>query len=54
MVATFLTVLAAGLLGGGVVANVTALVVIAGAALALIAIFNGVRTFAQLCELRRD
>ena len=54
MVATGLTLLAAGMLGGGIAADITAMVVIAAVLLVLVGIFNGVRTFVALCELRRD
>jgi hypothetical protein len=51
---TLLTVFAAGLLGGGIAADLTVLIVIAAVALALIGTFNGVRLLVRLCELRRD
>ena len=54
MVPTSLTLFAAGLLGGGVAADITVMIVIAAVALALIGIYNGVRNLASLCELRRD
>jgi hypothetical protein len=49
-----LTVVAAGLLGGGIAADITVVVVVAAVALTLIAIFNGVRHLVSVCELRRD
>jgi hypothetical protein len=49
-----LTVFAAGLLGGGIAADITVIIVIAAVALALIGIYNGVRNLVSLCELRRD
>jgi hypothetical protein len=54
VIATLLTLLSAGVLGGAIAANMTAIVVIAATALALIGIYNGLRTFVRLCELRRD
>ena len=54
MVPLSLTVFAAGLLGGGIAADITVIVVIAAVALALIGIYNGVRNLVSLCELRRD
>ena len=54
MVPLSLTVFAAGVLGGGIAADITVIVVIAAVALALIGIYNGVRNLAALCELRRD
>ena len=54
MVPTCLTVFAAGLLGGGIAADITVLIVIAAVVLAVVGIFNGVRNLVSLCELRRD
>ena len=49
-----LTVFAAGMLGGGIAADITVIIVIAAVALAAIGIYNGVRNLVSLCELRRD
>jgi 4-hydroxybenzoate polyprenyltransferase len=54
VIPTMLTVAAAGLLGGAIAANVTAIVVIAAVALVLIGIYSGGRIFADLCDLSRD
>jgi len=54
VIPTLLTVFIAGLLGGAIALEVTAIVVIAGVALVLIAIANGGRNFAKLCDLSRD
>jgi hypothetical protein len=54
MTPTLLTVIAAGLLGGGIATNLTVIVVIAAVALTLIALYNGLRHLISLCELRRD
>jgi|tagenome__1003787_1003787.scaffolds.fasta_scaffold17409689_1 hypothetical protein len=51
MIATLLTVFSAGVLGGALVVNLGAIVVIAAVALALIGIFNGMRTLVRVCEL---
>jgi hypothetical protein len=49
-----LTVFAAGMLGGGIAADITVIIVIAAVALAAIGVYNGVRNLVSLCELRRD
>ena len=54
MVPAVLTVTAAAVLGGGIAADITVIIVIAAVALAGSAIFNGVRNLVSLCELRRD
>jgi hypothetical protein len=54
VIATFLTVLAAGALGGGVAADLTVLIIIAAVALVLLGTINGLRNLVRLCELRRD
>ncbi len=54
MVPLSLTVFAAGLLGGGIAADITVMVVIAAVVLVVIGIYNGVRNLVSLCELRRD
>lgn len=45
---TVLTVIVAGMLGGAIAVELTALVVIAAAVLALVAICNGVRMLAHV------
>jgi hypothetical protein len=49
-----LTVAAAGLLGGGIAADVTVMVVVAAVALVALGIYNGVDNLVSVCELRRD
>ncbi len=45
-----LTVLTAALLGGGIATGVTAVIVVAAAALVLIGLGNGVVNLAHLCD----
>ena len=54
MILTFLTVVAAGLLGGAIAADITAIGVIAAIALVLIGVFSGLRMFADVCDLSKD
>jgi hypothetical protein len=54
VIPTGLTLLAAGLLGGGIAADITVMIVVAAVVLVVVGIFNGVRTLVSLCELRRD
>jgi hypothetical protein len=54
VIPTGLTLLAAGLMGGGIAADITVLIVIAAVVLVVVGIFNGVRNLVSLCELRRD
>lgn len=54
VIPTGLTLLAAGLMGGGIAADVTVMVVIAAVVLIVVGIFNGVKTLVSLCELRRE
>lgn len=53
MLPALLTVVTAALLGGAIVAEITAVVVIAAAALALIGLGNGVRNLAHFCDACR-
>ena len=50
---TVLTLIAAAALGGAVALELTALIVLAGLALAVIAAANGVRTVGRVFELLR-
>ena len=54
MIATLLTLIAAGVLGGAIAADVTAIEVIGAVALVLIGAYCGLRHFADLCDLSRD
>ena len=54
MIATFLTVVAAGLLGGAIAADLTAISVIAAVALVLIGVYSGLGMFADVCDLSKD
>ena len=45
---------AAGLLGGGIAADVTVMIVIAAVVLIVVGVYNGMRNLLSLCELRRD
>jgi hypothetical protein len=54
MALTVLTVVAAAALGGGVAVDVTALVIGAGVALALVGLANGLRTLGELTTLLRN
>lgn len=55
MLPVLLTVLTAALLGGAIAAGITAVIVIAAAALALIGLGNGVVNLAHFCDdQRRD
>jgi hypothetical protein len=47
---TLLTVFFAGVLGGGIAANVTVIVVLAAIALILVAAYNGLRSLLYLLE----
>jgi hypothetical protein len=49
-----LTVLAAGLLGGGIAAGITAVVVVAAVALVAIAAYNGLRNLLYVCDATRS
>lgn len=51
MMLTFLTVIAAAVLGGAVALELTALVVLAGVALVVIGAANGVRTIGRTFQL---
>ena len=51
MMLTLLTLIAAAALGGAVALELTALVVLAGVALAVIGAANGARIVAQMSEL---
>jgi hypothetical protein len=53
MMLTFLTLIAAVALGGAVALELTALVVLAGVALAVIGAANGVLTVGRMFELLR-
>jgi hypothetical protein len=53
MMLTFLTLIAAAALGGAVALGLTALVVLAAVALAVIGAANGVRTVGRTFELLR-
>jgi hypothetical protein len=54
VIATVLTVVAAALLGGAIAADVAVVVVLAAIALVAIGIYNGVRAYIGICDLRRD
>jgi hypothetical protein len=45
-----LTVFAAGLLGGGIAAGITAVIVVAASALVVIAAYNGLRKLLYVCD----
>jgi hypothetical protein len=45
-----LTVFAAGLLGGGIAANITVMIVIAAIALVVIGAYNGLRNLLYVCD----
>jgi hypothetical protein len=53
MMLTFLTLVAGAALGGGIAAGLTALVVLAAVALAVIGMANGVRTVGRLFDVLR-
>jgi hypothetical protein len=53
MMLTFLALIAAATLGGAVALELTALVVLAAAALGVIGVANGVRTVGRMFELLR-
>ena len=53
MMLTFLTLITAAALGGAVALGLTALVVLAGVALAVIGVANGVRRVERAFELLR-
>jgi hypothetical protein len=54
MMLTWLTLTTAAALGGAVALELTALVVLAGVALAVIGAANGVRTAGRMSDLLRD
>ena len=54
MLLTFLTVIAGAALGGGIAVGVTALVVLATIALAVIAAANGARIVSSMSQVLRD
>jgi hypothetical protein len=54
VIATLLTVITAGVLGGAIAAELTALMVVAAVALVLIGAYSGLRMFTDLCALDRD
>jgi hypothetical protein len=54
VIATVLTVVAAALLGGAIAADIAVVVVLAAVALVAIGVYNGVRNYVGLCDLRRD
>lgn len=54
MILTFLALIAAAVLGGAVALELTALVVLAAVALAVIGAANGARTAGRMSELLRD
>ena len=47
---TLLTVVFAGVLGGGIAANITVIVVLAVIALIVVAAYNGLRNLLYLCD----
>ena len=51
MLATILTVFAAGLLGGGIAADITVIVVVAAVVLVAIGIYNGFRNLVYVLRL---
>ena len=54
MIPTLLTIVSAGLLGGAIAADITAIVVIAAVALVLLGVYSGLRMFADVCDLSED
>jgi len=48
-----ITVFAAGLLGGGIAANITVMVVIAAITLVVLGAYNGLRNLLYVCDSRR-
>ena len=54
MLATILTVVAAGLLGGAIAADITVIGVVAVVALIAIGLYNGFSNLVDVCNLRRD
>jgi hypothetical protein len=54
MMLTLLTLAAGAALGGGIAVGVTALVIVAAVALAVIGAANGVRTVGRIFEVLRD
>jgi hypothetical protein len=54
LLATFFTVVAAGLLGGAIAADITVVGVVAVVALIAIGFYNGFSSLVDVCELRRD
>ena len=54
MAPALLTVFAAGLLGGGIAADITVMIVVAAIALVVIGVANGFHTLFDVFDLRRD
>ena len=54
MLATLLTVVAAGLLGGAIATDITVIGVVAVVALIAIGVYNGFSNLFDVCNLRRD
>ncbi len=54
MAPALLTVFAAGLLGGGIAAEITVMIVVAAIALGVIGVINGFHALFDVCDLRRD
>ncbi len=54
MAPALLTVFAAGLLGGGIAAEITVMIVVAAVALVMIGVVNGFHTLFDVFDLRRD
>jgi hypothetical protein len=54
MAPALLTVFAAGLLGGGIAAEITVMIVVAAVALVTIGVVNGFHTLFDVFDLRRD
>jgi hypothetical protein len=54
VVATLITVAAVGLLGGGIAADLTVMIVIAAVVLVTVGTVNGVRNLVNVCDLRRE
>jgi hypothetical protein len=54
VLATLLTVVAAGMLGGAIAADITVVGVVAVVALIVIGLYNGFSNLLDVCNLRRD
>jgi hypothetical protein len=54
VLATVLTVVAAGMLGGAIAADITVVGVVAVVALIVIGLYNGFSNLVDVCNLRRD